>query len=111
MLVPEIIRAGSQPQRMISMVDILSERAATQTGSELFGLLGVVALNPEYAVIFYVQSNRTSAAAVKSIGGANDSHIAIRLAIPSLLNLGYSKAVYTEAAYRINHKSNDIETY
>jgi hypothetical protein len=54
------------------MVDILSERAATQTGSELFGFLGVVALNPEYAVILDVQSNRTSAAAVKGGGGADD---------------------------------------
>jgi hypothetical protein len=54
------------------MVDILSEGAATQTGSELFGLLGVVPLNSEYAVILDVQSNPTSAAAIKSGGGADD---------------------------------------
>jgi hypothetical protein len=62
------------------MVDILSEGAATQTGSELFGLLGVVPLNSEYAVILDVQSNRTSAAAVKCGSGADDFYIAIRMA-------------------------------
>jgi hypothetical protein len=54
------------------MVDILPERTATQTGSELFGLLGVVSLNSEYAVILDVQSNRTSPAAVKCGSGADD---------------------------------------
>jgi hypothetical protein len=63
------------------VVDILPERPAAQTGSELFGFLGIVSLDSEYAVVLDVQSNRASAAAVESGCGADDFYAVVGLLI------------------------------
>jgi hypothetical protein len=64
----------------LRVVDVLPEGPASQAGAQLFGLFGVIPLDSEDAVIFDVQANRASAAAVKSGRGANDFYIAICLA-------------------------------
>jgi hypothetical protein len=64
----------------LGVVDVLPEGPASQAGAQLFGLFGVIPLDSKNAVVFDVQANRASAAAVKSGRGADDFYIAIRLA-------------------------------
>jgi hypothetical protein len=58
-------------------MNILSERAAPQTSSELFGFGGVIALDAQDAVVFDMQAQRAAPPAVKGRGGANDFDIVI----------------------------------
>jgi len=64
----------------LRVVDVLPEGPASQAGAQLFGLSGVIPLDSEDAVVFDVQANGASAAAVKSGRGADDFYTAIRLA-------------------------------
>jgi hypothetical protein len=61
------------------MMNILSERPASQTGAQLFGLFAIIPLDAEDAVVFDVQAYRASAAAVKCGSGADNFHFTIRL--------------------------------
>jgi hypothetical protein len=70
---------------------ILSERAAPQTGSKLFGLGGIIPLDSQNAVVFDMQAQRASPPAVKGRCGAHDFDIVIGLAGTLITHIFLSK--------------------
>jgi len=69
-------------------MDILPECPAPQTGSELFGFGGVIALDSKDAVVFDMQAKRTSPPTVKGRCGAYDFYITIGMADTFIAHFG-----------------------
>jgi hypothetical protein len=64
----------------LRVVDILSEGPAPQTGSELLRFPGVISLDSQDTVVFYMETDGASSTAVEGRCGANDFNIALRQA-------------------------------
>jgi hypothetical protein len=74
-------------------MNVLSERAAPQTGSKLFGLGGVIPLDAQDAVVFDMQAQRAAPPAVKGRCGANDFDIVFSFAGTLIAHIYLSKLI------------------